>query len=270
MTDPVFVTTNGVSLRYEIVGEGPPLCLINGFRLHGSAWPAAFVQRLATQFSVLTYDSRGTGLSDKPGDDYEITTLARDAVGVISAMGFSSAHVLGFSMGGAVAQELAISYPSYVDRLVLFATYAGVGFTIPAPWEAQRRLFNVDSLSAEEAARQVWPVTYSPEFLKSNLAFVEAQMRREIANPTPDHVARGQRAGLRRFSSGLRLWQVRAITLVVTADEDQLIPPGNSRLIASMIPGARLESLSDLGHRAIWEAPEEIADLVIDFLESSK
>ena len=146
MTDPVFVTTNGVSLRYEIVGEGPPLCLINGFRLHGSAWPAAFVQRLATQFSVLTYDSRGTGLSDKPGDDYEITTLARDAVGVISAMGFSSAHVLGFSMGGAVAQELAISYPSYVDRLVLFATYAGVGFTIPAPWEAQRRLFNVDSL----------------------------------------------------------------------------------------------------------------------------
>ena len=165
---------------------------------------------------------------------------------------------------------MAISYPSYVDRLVLFATYAGVGFTIPAPWEAQRRLFNVDSLSAEEAARQVWPVTYSPEFLKSNLAFVEAQMRREIANPTPDHVARGQRAGLRRFSSGLRLWQVRAITLVVTADEDQLIPPGNSRLIASMIPGARLESLSDLGHRAIWEAPEEIADLVIDFLESSK
>jgi pimeloyl-ACP methyl ester carboxylesterase len=90
-------------------------------------------------------------------------------------------------------------------------------------------------------------VTYSPEFLKSNLAFVEAQMRREIANPT--------------------LWQVRAITLVVTADEDQLIPPGNSRLIASMIPGARFENLSGLGHRAIWEAPEEMAGLVIDFLK---
>jgi pimeloyl-ACP methyl ester carboxylesterase len=197
-------------------------------------------------------------------------TLARDAAGVISGTGFSSAHVLGFSMGGAVAQELVIRYPFCVDRLVLFSTYAGVGFTIPAAWDAQRRLFEVDSLSAEEAARQVWPVTYSPEFLKRNLPFVEAQMRREIATPTPDYVARGQRAGLRRFSSGLRLWQICACTLVITGDEDQLIPPGNSRLIASMIRGAHFESLSGLGHRAIWEAPEKIADFVIDFLEASK
>ena len=270
MNNPIFLTANGVSLRYEIVGEGPPLFLINGFRLHGRAWPTAFLRGLATRFSVLTYDSRGTGLSDKPIDDYGIATLARDAAGVISAIGLSSAHVLGFSMGGAVAQELAIRYPSCVDRLVLFATYAGVGFTIPAAWDAQRRLFDVDSLSPEDAARQVWPVTYSSEFLERNLPFVEAQMRREIVTPTPDHVARGQRDGLRRFSSGLRLWQVRARTLVVTGAEDRLVPPGNSRLIASMISGARFESLSDLGHRAIWEAPEEIADFVIDFLESSK
>jgi pimeloyl-ACP methyl ester carboxylesterase len=169
-------------------------------------------------------------------------------------------------MGGAVAQELAIRYPDRVDRLALFASFAGYCFTIPAPWWIQRRLFDVEGLTAEEAAKQVWPVTYTAQYLRENRLTVDAQMRREIAHPTPDHVARGQRAGLRGFSSGFRLWRLRAKTLVVTGAEDQIIPPGNSRILALAIPDARLQSIPELGHRAIWEAPEEMADLVIEFL----
>src|SRR5215210_3856304 len=261
-----FLSANGVSLRYEVTGKGPPLCLIIGYRLHGAAWPDAFIESLAGRFSVLTFDSRGTGLSDKPAYGYGLHTMATDVAGLLDGLGWTRAHVLGFSMGGAIAQELAIRSPERVDRLVLFATFPGGLLGIPAPWPVLRRLFDVEGLPPEEAARQLWPVTYSAAYLAGHPNAVEAQMRCEIAHPTPDHAARGQGAAIRAFSSGLRLSQIRAETLVATGTEDALVPPGNSRILASGISGARLAVLPGLGHRAIWEAPEAAAELVGDFL----
>src|SRR3954453_2408688 len=108
-------------------------------------------------------------------------------------------------VGGVIAQELAIRNPERVARLVLFATFPGALFGFPAPWPVLRRLFGIEGLSPEEAARQVWPVTYSAAYLATQPDAVEAQMRREIAYPTPDHAARGQGAAIRAFSSALRL-----------------------------------------------------------------
>src|SRR5215213_7413771 len=261
-----FLSANGVTLHSEVTGDGPPLCLIIGYRLHGAAWPTDFVESLARHFSVLTFDNRGTGLSEKPPHGYGLHTMAADVAGLFDGLGWARAHVLGFSMGGAIAQELAIRHPERVDRLVLFATFPGGLLGIPAAWPVLRRLFNVEGLSPEEAARQVWPVTYPAAYLAAHPEAVEAQMRREIAHPTPDHAARGQGAALRAFSSGLRLSQIRAETLVATGSEDQLVPPGNARILANGIPGARLAVLPGLGHRAIWEAPEDTAALVRRFL----
>src|SRR3954470_1212798 len=234
------LSANGVALRYEVTGAGPPLCLIIGYRLHGAAWPDVFLESLAQRFSVLTFDNRGTGRSDKPADDYGIPTMAADVAGLLDGLGWARAHVLGFSMGGAVAQELAIRHPERVNRLVLFATFPGGLLGIPAPWPALRRLFDVEGLSPEEAAPQVGPLTYSASSRAAHPEAVEAQMRREGAYPTPDHAARGQGAALRAFSSALRLSRIRAETLVVTGTEDVLVPPGNSRVLAGRIPGARL------------------------------
>src|SRR5215210_4677297 len=175
-----FLSANGVSLRYEVTGEGPPLCLIIGYRLHGAAWPDAFVEHLARRFSLLTFDNRGTGLSDKPAYGYGLDLMAADVAGLLDGLGWTSAHVLGFSMGGAIAQELAIRTPERVGRLVLFATFPGGLFGIPAPWPVLRRMFDVEGLSPEEAARQVWPVTYSAASLAGHPDAVEAQMRCEI------------------------------------------------------------------------------------------
>jgi 3-oxoadipate enol-lactonase len=261
-----FLSANGVSLRYEVTGEGHPLCLVMGYRLHGAAWPEAFVERLARRFSVLTFDNRGTGLSEKPANGYGLDVMAADVVGLFAGPGWSRAHVLGYSMGGAIAQELAIRAPERVARLVLFATFAGGLLGIPAPWPVLRRVFEVEGLSPEQAARQAWPVTYSTDYLAAHADAVEAQMRREIALPTPDHAARGQSAAMRDFSSALRLPRIRAKTLVATGTEDALVPPGNSRILASRIPDARLVLCPDLAHRAFWEAPEEMAELIGDFL----
>jgi len=78
-----FLFANGVSLRYEVTGEGPPLCLIIGYRLHGAAWPDAFVENLARRFSVLTFDNRGTGLSEKPAYGYSLDIMAADVAGLL-------------------------------------------------------------------------------------------------------------------------------------------------------------------------------------------
>ena len=265
-----FLSANSVSLRYELSGEGPALCLINGYRLHGAAWPKAFVEDLSCRFRVLTFDNRGTGLSDKPMLGYNLDNMARDVAGLFDGLGWSAAHVLGFSMGGAIAQELAIRNPKSVAGLVLFATFPGGLFGVPAPWPVLRRLFGIQGLSPEEAARQIWPITYSPDYLASHSDEVEAQMRREIIHPTPEHAARGQSAAIRAFSSSFRLSQIRAQTLVATGAVDALVPPVNSRILANHIPNARLTVFPKLGHRAIWETPEEMADYIGDFLFQKK
>jgi 3-oxoadipate enol-lactonase len=261
-----FHEVNGVNIRYEVVGRGPPLALIIGYRLHGGAWPEVFVDKLSEQFSVLTFDARGTGRSDKPGSGYDLHVIATDVLGLLDHLGWPKAHILGFSMGGAIAQELAIRHPDRVERLVLFATFPGGLYGVRASWPILRRLFELDGLSPEEAARQVWPVTYAPGYLSANAKAIEAQMRREIAYPTPPHAARAQREAIQAFSTTFRLEQIRAETLVATGADDILVPPENSLRLAHRIPNAKLTTIPSLGHRAIWEAPEETARFITDFL----
>jgi len=264
-----FTSTNGIRPHFDVAGgDGtkPPLCLINGYRQSGAAWPETFIARLATRYQVITFDNRGTGLSDKPQDGYEFSNQAKDIVGLLDRLGLPRVHLLGFSMGGAIAQEVVVAYPERIDRLVLFGTFCGGVWSEPAPWSVLRRLFMTDGMTPEEAARQVLPVTYSEDYLVHNLEAAEQQMRRELVRPTPAFVGRRQMEALRGFDCYRDLPAIRKTTLVATGAADLLVKPRNSAIIASRIRGARLEMLADLGHRAIWESPEEMADLIGDFL----
>ncbi len=262
----VLVPTARVGLNCTQTGTGPALCLIAGFRQSGAAWPEAFVSRLAERHRVIVFDNRGTGLSEKPTHGYGLHEQAADVAALLSALDIPRSHVLGFSMGGGIAQELAIRFPDRVGRLILFGTFCGGIWSHSAPWSVLRRLFMVDGLSFEDAAREAWAVTYSPAYLAANAIAVERQMHRELIHPTPTFVARRQRQALWTFDTYFSLPRIAAATLVATGGDDVLVRPGNSALLATRIPGARLEILADLGHRAIWEAPEEIAGLITDFL----
>jgi len=261
-----FLTSTAVSPYYDIVGGGPALCLINGYRLSGATWPPPFIDRLSTRCTVISFDNRGTGRSDKPDAGYEFATMARDVIGLLDELRLPHAHLLGFSMGGAIAQEVAIRHPDRLGRLILFGTFCGGIWAEPASYAVFKRLMVTEGLSPEDAARQAWPVTYSPKYLAANLAAVEHQMRRELEHPTPMFVAQRQMESLRKFDSYWDLPRIGSATLVATGSDDVLVKPRNSKILASRIPNARLELLADLGHRAIWEAPEEIADFVGDFL----
>ena len=144
-----FSTTNEISLYYDIVGQGPAVCLINGYRLGSGAWPQLFINRLATRCTVLTFDNRGTGHSDKPDTGYEFRNMARDVVGLLDDLQLPRVHLCGFSMGGAIAQEVAIRHPDRVSRLVLFGTFCGGIWAEPASHDVFRRLLVTDNLTPE-------------------------------------------------------------------------------------------------------------------------
>src|SRR5579863_8519980 len=163
-----FSTTTDVSLHYDVVGKGPPLCLVNGYRLSGGVWPAAFIEHLATRCTVISFDNRGTGRSDKPDDGYEFGNMAKDVVGLLDDLRLPCVNLLGFSMGGAIAQEVAIRYPDRLGRLILFGTFCGGVWAEPADLSVFRRLMVTEQQSPEEAARQAWPVTYSPDYVAAN------------------------------------------------------------------------------------------------------
>jgi len=259
-------TDTEIPLYYETFGEGPPLCLIAGYRQNSAAWPREFITRLSARHRVIIFDNRGTGCSGKPADGYDFIHQARDVIGLLDHLRVPRTNLLGFSMGGAIAQEVVVGTPGRIDRLILFGTFCGGVWSEPASWSVLRQLFATEGLSPEQATRQALPVTYSPDYLAANPVAVEQQMRRELAYPTPAFASRKQMEALRNFDRYYDLPRIRAATLVATGSDDVLVKPRNSAIIAARIPNARLEMITDLGHRAIWEAPEEMADLIRDFL----
>lgn len=259
---------NGIRIAYGVHGSGPPLVLVMGYRLSSLAWPLDFVEALAERFTVVLFDNRGTGASDKPTVGYEISNMAKDVSGLMDHLEIARANVLGYSMGGAIAQEFVRQFPDRVQGLVLCATMCGGPRAIYASPSVVRVMRELDGLKPEEIARRIWSVTYSPGYLETHRELAESQMRREIAAPTPLHAADLQFQAFAEFDCSKALPNIQAPTLVLTGDLDQLISPRNSKFIASLIPGASLIVIPGCGHRMMWEATDECVGFVTEFLDS--
>jgi pimeloyl-ACP methyl ester carboxylesterase len=258
---------NGINLAYRVKGEGPPLVIVMGYRLNSTAWPATFIERLAARFTVITPDNRGTGLSDKPVEGYALANMARDIAGLLDELNINQVHLLGYSMGGAIAQEFVRQFPNRVNRLLLCATMAGGASATYADAAVSSVMRDLDGLSPEQAARRIWKVTYAPGYLEQHRSIAEDQMRREIAVPTPLHAADLQFQAFAEFDGSQALTTIRCPTLVLTGDLDELIPPKNSLMMAKCIPGAKLVVIHGGGHRVLWEAQDRCFDLIVDFLK---
>lgn len=180
-----YADVNGIRIAYGIRGSGPPLVLIMGYRLSSLAWPLDFIEALAERFTVVLFDNRGTGNSEKPTSGYEISNMAKDVGGLLDHLEIGRANVLGYSMGGAIAQEFVRQFPDRVLALALCATMCGGPRAVYASSSVVRVMRELDGLRPEEIARRIWTVTYSPGYLENHRELAEDQMRREIAVPTP-------------------------------------------------------------------------------------
>jgi 3-oxoadipate enol-lactonase len=258
--------TNGSArIAFEVRGSGDPLLLIQGLGYGRSGW-GQFANRLAEDFTVIAYDNRGFGESDKPAGPYSTSELGGDAAAVLDAAGIERAHVLGVSLGGMVAQELALAEPQRIRRLVLLSTTPGGLGSYPMPARTVQLMLSADSLPPETALRRFVENALADGALQPEL--VEQILAYRLAHP-PDPAGWSSQAAAGAAHDALRrLAQIQMPTLVVHGVEDAVVDARNGELIARTIPGAELTLLEECGHLPFWEQPTELADVVRAFLEA--
>ena len=278
-------TRAGHTIYYETHGDpaAPPLLLIMGLSLSMRAWDR-LPELLAAHFHVLVFDNRGTGRSGRTGFAFHMRDLADDAAAVIEACGaprampvagdagssgagarVRSAHVFGISMGGMIAQELALRHPERVRGLALGATFAGWLRSTKPTLRTQLELLLLNSgfVTPERMAR----VVVSPEWHQQNPAGALAWIRR--AERTTVRFVIAQLAAIARHGTARRLGQIKAPTLVITGTRDALVPPQNSALIARLIPHARLLELQGAGHAFPLEREQETVRALVDHFQTA-
>jgi 3-oxoadipate enol-lactonase len=263
------ITAGTIQLQYDLHGDGEPLLLIMGFGLSSASWRPEFVASMSRTFRAITFDNRGTGRSDQPDGPLSIAVLADDAAALLDALGIARPHVLGVSMGGSIAQELALNHPRRVAGLVLGCSYCGDTFGIPLDRQRFAALRAPAAGDPRAEARLMWPTTYTTEFIADNRAFLEAELDRALEYPTPPHTLERQREATTVWSSYERLQRITAPTLIVAGDRDERMDPRNSTVLHEHIAGSRLHFIRGAGHMFWNSHPDEAAAVVTDFLSAT-
>ena len=252
-------------LYYEILGEGPPLLLIAGLSGNTTGW-LPVQPALAEHFTLIMFDNRGAGRSCVPPGPYTTAQMADDAVALLDHLGVERAHVLGNSMGGMIAQELALKHPEGVDKLILNVTAAR-----PTPVLMQFLEANVwaieHGMPPEQRMFWVLPWMASPAIM-TNHERVTQTLAVRMANPypAPDAGLIAQAQAIMAHDALDRGGQITAPTLVLAAAEDILTPVAGARELAESIPGARLRVLPRGSHVTAAEYPTEVSEALLEFL----
>lgn len=262
-----YATANGIQLYYESHGKGAPLLLIGGLGYGGWVWRKQ-APAFASHFQVITFDNRGVGQSDKPDLPYTVPMLAADALGLLDALRVEKAHVLGASLGGMIALQLALDRPARVDRLILCATtFGGANVVLPKPevlqFMAQR------AGTAEERFARGMELAFSKPFLASRAPEADF-IRQEMAkNRQPDAAYLRQAYAPLGFDVESRLDQIPRPALVIAGDQDQAVPAENAKRLAQKLPHATLALLEGAGHLCFIEQAEGFNQAVLGFLKGN-
>ena len=259
------VSVNGLKLYYEIEGGGEPVVLIPGFAAGRWIW---FKQTatLSHRFRIVSFDPRGVSGSDKPEGPQTIELLADDVAHLLQTLGIESAHIVGASFGGFVAQEFALKYPAMTRRLVLCCTsFGGPNHVAPTP-ETLMALASTRGLNSEQRMRANLLLAFTPEYLEAQAADVDHIVNLRATNEVPEHIYLSQLQAAVNFSVESRLDQIKAPTLVLSGDNDVIVPLQNSRNLAARIPNARLELIAGGSHTFFIEQAPEFNEIVTGFL----
>jgi pimeloyl-ACP methyl ester carboxylesterase len=252
--------------------EGEPVLLIMGFGGNADAW-APQIPALAMRYRVISFDNRGAGRTTQPEGAYSVPQMADDASELLGALGIDSAHVIGASMGGMIAQELALRHPARVRSLVLCCTTPGGphSFGYPEMIEATSQTDNIDDLAelaTPERMQQGMDVMFSPEFQKAPGPGFAAMIMSAIQHPSTLEGMRGQVAAVRSHDTFARLGHIRVPTLVMAGSDDTLVDARNSPLLAKKIRHAKLKMFPGLRHGFTAEKPDEVNAAILEFLDA--
>jgi 3-oxoadipate enol-lactonase len=257
--------TNGQTLYYEVHGEGEPLLLVMGLGTDSVAWIPQ-LKPFSARYRTITFDNRDVGRSSTADGPYEIKDMARDTLGLADGLELDSFHLLGLSMGGAIAQEVALAAPERVRTLTLAVTYPRVG-----DWgrrQGELWLKRLRHMSREDRVDELMLLTMSEEFFENEDA-VSWLRGRILDNPNPQSAeAFGrQLTASRNHDAAERLTSLEIPTHVIGAERDLLVPVWRSQKLAELIPGAKLTVIPGAPHGANLERRDEFNDAVLGFIE---
>ncbi len=258
------IAVGAVRLAVADRGSGPPLLCITGVG-YGAWYWERLAADLGDRVRVIAYDARGVGASTPAGPGLDTATLAGDAAGLLHALGIRRAAVLGHSLGGMVAQELALARPDLVDRLILASTTHGGPDAVPVTPEALEVLTRRDG-DPMERFRRGMEVATAPGFPARRPDVIARFLAYRASGPVPPDQWALQVAAGAGHDATERLGAIRCPVLVLTGDQDRVVPPANAELLARRIPGARVRVLEGLGHHFPFEDPEATAAAVGAFV----
>jgi pimeloyl-ACP methyl ester carboxylesterase len=258
------VHADGADLFYESTGEGDPLLLIMGLGSDSRGW-ALQVPAFSSSYRVITFDNRGVGKSSAPPEPYSTEQMAGDAAAVLDAAGVERAHVVGVSLGGAIAQHLALKWPERIRSLVLASTWAG-----PSEWRSRVRKMQLDVAERGRDAliRARLLFIFTPTLFLENPQMISTIEKVMISDhATLDGYLR-QVDAAEEHDVRARLAEITAPTLVISSERDILVPPELSTEVARLIPGAELLML-DSAHAVQFEEAQRFNEAVLAFLARS-
>jgi 3-oxoadipate enol-lactonase len=255
---------NGQSIYYEVHGDGEPLLCVEGLAMDTLGW-ALQVPAFSSRHKTIVFDNRDVGQSSMADGSYEVADMASDALALADALDLGSFHLLGVSMGGAIAQEMALAAPERIRTLTLAVTFARGGRwgqTLSAVWGAR-----VLRMSREERVDELMLLCFSEEFFENaeGVAWLRDLMLQN-PHPQPAEAFARQLDAASRHDTRDRLATLAMPTHVIGAEYDLLVPVWKSRELAALIPGAKLTVLDGCPHGLNVERAEDFNRAVLDFV----
>ena len=258
---------NGIKIYYEEQGTGEPLMLINGLAFPMDLWFAQ-IQELSKDFRVIALDNRGIGRSDKPDGEYTIALMASDAVGLLKTLGIEKSHVAGLSMGGFISQEIALSYPDRVNRLILVATGMGGprSLELGKPfWE--KAAAAIAGKPPEQVYRTDLTLMTAPGFAEKHPDILDRAVTLRMENPQPLHAFLRQFAACNVFDDNSRVQNITQPTMIILGKDDPIFPIPLADDFRQKLPEAEMIIYENCGHAIHLEKPDRLSRDIREFLK---
>ena len=261
------VPVGDINIAYKVLGQGDPIVLIMGSGSTMDTWDSRFLDNLSSKYKVVVFDNRGMGNTTAPPGNFSIAEFANDTAGLMEALGIEKAHIMGWSMGSFVAQELAIRYPEKVNKFILYAGDCGGEEAVMPSTQVLNDLTNTSG-SPEERGMRLFNLLFPMDWLSRQPAFYKwFPIPKETS--LPENIERQTQAIATWPGSFDRLGSIESPALVVTGTKDVIAPPENAFILAQNMNSSWLVQFEGAGHGLMYQYPDRLAKIVADFIELS-
>lgn len=255
-----------IEMAYKTFGKGSPILMINGYSAPLDFWDPLLLEKLASNHTVVTFDNRGIGNTTSGNKKFSIQQFAEDTSGLMDALKIKKADIIGWSMGGMIAQELVLSNPEKVGKLIIYASICGGNQSVP-PSPEVLKVFSNQSGSTTERLQKFLPLLFPDQWRRDNPNLIDKLPKSD--EETPITTLNLQTEAITNWTGTCnRLGNINQPTMVLVGTDDVLTVPANSIIITEKIPGAWLIQIKGGGHAMMMQYPEKFSNIVDTFLKS--